>query len=108
MSSRIRREQRVRSAVGAAGWRQQARWPLQDARARLSTLVDEALAGRPQRIMRRGKEVAVLISAEEYARLQAPAHGLVEFFRTSPLAEAVAKGELVLERDRDPLRDVDL
>jgi hypothetical protein len=33
---------------------------------------------------------------------------LVEFFRTSPLAEAVSAGELDLERDRDPIRDLDL
>lgn len=28
---------------------------------------------------------------------------LIEFFRSSPLAEAVAEGELDLERERDPL-----
>jgi hypothetical protein len=29
--------------------------------------------------------------------------GLIEFFRTSPLAEAMAAGDLDLERERDPL-----
>jgi len=83
-------------------------WPVQEARARLSQLIDECLAGRPQRISRRGKDVAVLISAAEYDRLVAPRESLVEFFRNSPLAEAVAKEELDFERDRSPVRDVSL
>lgn len=83
-------------------------WPVQDARARLSHLIDEVLAGRPQRISRRGKDVAVLISAAEYDRLVKPRESLVEFFRNSPLAEAVAEGEVDLERDRSPIRDLSL
>jgi hypothetical protein len=31
--------------------------------------------------------------------------GLAEFFRHSPLAEAIAAGEIDLERDRDDIRD---
>ena len=83
-------------------------WQVQEARARLSSLIDEALAGRPQRISRRGKPVAVIISAADYDRLMAPRENLVEFFRNSPLAEAMAEGEIDLERDRDPIRDVPL
>jgi prevent-host-death family protein len=40
-------------------------WQVQEARARLSSLIDEALAGRPQRIRRRGTDVAVVISAAD-------------------------------------------
>jgi prevent-host-death family protein len=40
-------------------------WQVQEARARLSGLIDEALAGRPQRISRRGKQIAVIISAAD-------------------------------------------
>jgi prevent-host-death family protein len=79
-------------------------WQIQEARARLSSLVNEALAGRPQRISRHGKEVAVIISAADYDRLTAPRESLVEFFRNSPLAEAMVEGELDLERDRDAIR----
>jgi prevent-host-death family protein len=83
-------------------------WQVQEARARLSSLIDEALAGRPQRISRRGKRVAVIISAADYDRLTAPRENLVEFFRRSPLAEAMMAGEVDLERDRDAIRDLPL
>jgi prevent-host-death family protein len=81
-------------------------WQVQEARARLSSLIDEVLAGRPQRISRRGVEVAVLLSAADYDRLMAPRQSLVQFFRSSPLAEAMAAGELDLERGRDAIRDL--
>lgn len=81
-------------------------WPVQEARARLSKLIDQALAGRPQRIRRRGTEVAVVVSAVDYDRLTAPRESLVEFFRNSPLAEAIATGAFDWERDRDAIRDL--
>lgn len=83
-------------------------WPLQDARAHLSELVDAALAGRPQRLTRRGKDAVVVVSVEAYERLTAPRSDLVDFFQSSPLAEAVAEGEIGFERDPTPIRDVEL
>ena len=44
-------------------------WPLQDAKNRFSAIVDAAVAGNPQRVMRRGKPAVVVIAAEEYERL---------------------------------------
>jgi hypothetical protein len=38
----------------------------------------------------------------------APRENLVEFFRNSPLAEALAEGQIDLERDRDAIRDLPL
>jgi prevent-host-death family protein len=69
-------------------------------------LIDEALAGRPQRISRRGKDVAVVVAAADYDRLTKPRESMVDFFRNSPLAEAMAEGGLDLERERDPIRDL--
>jgi antitoxin Phd len=106
-----RRKPLANEGAGGAGGRSEAErrlWPVQEARARLSGLIDEVLAGRPQRISRRGKEVAVLISAAEYERLVTPRQSLVEFFRNSPLAEAMAEDELDLERDESPIRDISL
>lgn len=48
-----------------------ARWALQDAKNRLSEVVDAALRGEPQVVTRRGIETAVIISREEYARMTA-------------------------------------
>jgi len=83
-----------------------ARWQVQAARAQFSMLIDEALAGRPQRISRRGKDVAVVVAAADYDRLTKPRESMVDFFRNSPLAEAMAEGGLDLERERDPIRDL--
>lgn len=44
-------------------------WTLQDAKNKFSAVVDEALAGRPQEVTRRGKPAVVILSAEEYQRL---------------------------------------
>lgn len=45
-------------------------WPVQDAKARFSELLDIALKEGPQVVTRRGVEVAVIVSAEEWRRLQ--------------------------------------
>ena len=46
---------------------------LQDAKNRFSAVVQEALAGRPQAVSRRGKPAVVVVAAEEYDRLVAAA-----------------------------------
>jgi len=44
-------------------------WTLQDAKNKFSSVVNEAMAGRPQEVSRRGRPAVVVLSAEEYARL---------------------------------------
>jgi prevent-host-death family protein len=79
------------------------RWKLQDAKARLSELVDLALKGRPQRISRRGKEAVVVVRVTDFdARNKAG--DIVEFFSRSPHREI----ELAAPRRRDTGRDLDL
>lgn len=80
-------------------------WKLEDAKNRFSQVVREAQSRGPQRVTRNGRDAVVIVSADEYDRLVAPT-SLVDFFRSSPLAEAMAEGELELERDRDTGRDV--
>ena len=48
-------------------------WTLQDAKNRFSSVVEAALAGRPQEVTRRGKAAVVVLSAEAYHRLVAEA-----------------------------------
>ena len=45
-------------------------WTLQDAKNRFSAVVDAAARGEPQKVTRRGKWVSVVLSADEYERLQ--------------------------------------
>lgn len=46
-----------------------AQWQLQEAKNRLSALVDAAISGEPQQVTRRGKPAVVVIAAEDYERL---------------------------------------
>ena len=75
-------------------------WPLQDAKNRLSELVDRAKAGIPQIITRRGKQEVVVIGIEDFKKISAREKDLVEFLRSSPLVGV----DLQIERDPDPGR----
>ena len=44
-------------------------WSLEAAKSRFSTLVADALAGRPQHVTRRGKPAVVILSEADYAAL---------------------------------------
>ena len=48
-------------------------WPVQDAKARFSEMLDTCLKEGPQLVTKRGSEAAVLVPAEEWRRLQASA-----------------------------------
>jgi antitoxin Phd len=76
-------------------------WQLQEAKNRLSEVVEEALQHGPQVITRRGKETAILLSYAEYRRMLLGQEKLSEFFRSSPLAGV----DLDLTRDNSPTRD---
>ena len=81
-----------------------SRWKLQDAKNRLSEVVNEAVRSGPQIVTRRGEETAVILSMEDYRRLTRPDIALVEFFRSSPLVDV----ELDVSRSREPGRRVDM
>jgi prevent-host-death family protein len=48
-------------------------WPVQDAKARFSELLDACVSKGPQLVTRRGTETAVLVPIDEWRRLQAAA-----------------------------------
>ena len=80
-------------------------WQLQEAKNKLSELVDEAISGGPQVITRRGEEVAVVISSREYHELTSGQQSLIDFLRSSPLVGL----DLDLGRDKSAVRrDVEL
>ena len=80
-------------------------WKLEDAKNQFSKLVREALSKGPQVVTRHGEEQVVVLAVDEYRRLTQRG-SFVEFMRKSPLAKALAKGELELKRTRDLPRDV--
>ena len=79
-------------------------WALQDAKNKLSEVVDRSIAEGPQTITRRGRESAVVLSMKDFKRLTGPKGSLVSFLRDSPLAGV----DLDLERDEDFGRKVEL
>ena len=76
----------------------QGTWQIQEAKNKLSEVVEEAIEKGPQILTRRGVEVAVVLSFSEYLKLRKQQTPLSEFFQQSPL------GDLDLERDRSPVR----
>ena len=48
-------------------------WPVQDAKARFSELLDACISDGPQLVSRRGAEEAVLVPISEWKRLQSAA-----------------------------------
>ena len=79
-------------------------WALQDAKNKLSKLVDLAVHDGPQTITRRGKETAIVVSVEDFRKLTSGRDSLVSFLRDSPLAGV----DLDLERSGDYGREVEL
>lgn len=76
-------------------------WKLEDAKNRFSEVVRLALAHKPQRVTRGGRDAVIVLNAEDYEKLVAP-RDLVEFMQSSPLRGI----ELDLERQQDYGRDI--
>ncbi len=80
------------------------KWQLQEAKAKLSTLIKETKKGGPQQITVRGKAEAVILSAKQYEKLSSPENSFVEFMANSPL-----KGlDIKVQRDKSLCRDLEL
>ncbi len=83
-------------------------WQLQEAKNRFSEVVEEALTHGPQTVTRHGREVVVVLSMEEYRRMQKPKNNLHEFFQGLNLHGEDGSESLDLSRSRDYPRDIDL
>ena len=79
-------------------------WPLQEAKNKLSEVIDRAAKGGPQVVTRHGKRVAVIVSAQDFDRMRGAGLSLWQYLRAAP-----TKGvHLNIERDRSPGRAVKL
>ena len=74
-------------------------WNLQDAKARLSELVDRAVMGEPQIVLRRGHPAVVVLPYSEYEAKKKPRESLFSFLQNSPLRDV----ELDLSRAPDTI-----
>lgn len=78
-------------------------WKLQDAKTKLSEVVEEANTKGPQIITRHGTERAVILSIREYKALTAHKPNLRTYLLGGPKVD-----EFEVERDRDQGRDLTL
>ncbi len=80
-------------------------WQLQEAKNKLSELIDRAISEGPQIITRHGIAIAVVMPFANYKKLTAPQQRLGDFFLSSPLRNS----ELNLDRNPSTsLRTLDL
>ena len=79
------------------------RWLLKDAKAKFSELVRRVRSEGPQRVTVHGRDEVVIVSAEEFNRLQGQRTGaaLIAGMQASPYREV----EIAPERVRLPVRD---
>lgn len=80
-------------------------WQLQEAKNSLSQLIKEAANGDPQVVTVHGKPTAVVVSAEEYARLTRPRRGKLS---AALLLPDLAAEDLDFARSHDTGRNVDV
>lgn len=79
-------------------------WTVANAKAHLSQVIEQALRDGPQTITRRGRNAVVVVSAEEWESKTRRKGSLADFFAESPLRNS----GLVIERDRETPREIDL
>lgn len=76
-------------------------WQLQEAKSKLSLVINLAVSESPQLITRNGKPVAYIVSAEDYEREHKPS--MLEVLQSCPHKDI----ELDLERIKDYPRDIE-
>ena len=79
-------------------------WTVAQAKAKLSEVIENALAHGPQTITRNGRRTAVIVDAEEWERRTKRSGSLADFFKASPLRGSGLK----VRRSKDRLRPSDL
>ncbi len=79
------------------------KWQVNEAKGRFSELIERAQTEGPQVITRHGKDRAILLSVEDYEKLEAAKPDLRAYLLSGPRVE-----DFEIERSRDPGREADL
>ena len=82
-------------------------WPIQDAKARFSELLELTLRDGPQLVTKRGAEAAVLVPIQEWRRLQRSARPSLKdlLLAESPRMESPAPARGRLRRRKPDVMD---
>ena len=78
-------------------------WQVQDAKTRLSEVIERARTEGPQMITRHGKERAVVLSIEDYRTLAKHRPDFKSYLLGGPKAD-----DFTIERDQDRGRPIEL
>ncbi len=79
-------------------------WQIQDAKNKFSQVIGEALKNGPQIVTKHGEATAVILSVQDFKKLQQNRSNITEFFQSSPLVGV----ELEIDRIKDHPRSTDL
>jgi prevent-host-death family protein len=79
-------------------------WPVADAKAHFSEMIERALSEGPQVVTRKGKRTVVVVPVDEWERRVKRRGNLADFFAASPLRGS----GLAVDRVRDVPRRVSL
>ncbi len=77
-------------------------WNVTEAKTQLSQVIKHALEGKPQRIVRSGRDAVVVVSEAAFERATRRGRSVVELF------SALRGADLDLDRDRDYGRETPL
>ncbi len=83
------------------------KWQMQDAKAKFGEVVRRATAEGPQIVTYRGADMAVVLSVDEYRRLEAKRPSFVDHLLNGPKLDDKTV-DMINDRSRDMGRDVDL
>ena len=78
-------------------------WKLQDAKAKFSQLVENALKFGPQYVTRRGQEAVVVLSVKEYRKITSKKPSLKQFLLNCPKMDK----DFEFERQKDYSKGVE-
>ena len=83
------------------------KWQMQEAKAKFADVVRQAAAEGPQIVTYRGADTAVVLSIDEYRRLEAQRPVFVDHLFWGPKLDAETV-DLINQRSPDMGRDIDL
>jgi prevent-host-death family protein len=83
------------------------KWQMQEAKAKFAEVVKRAAAEGPQIVTYRGADAAVVLSIDEYRRLETKQPSFVEHLLEGPKLDDETV-EIINDRSRDMGREIDL
>jgi len=83
------------------------KWQMQEAKAKFADVVRQAAAEGPQIVTYRGADTAVVLSIDEYRRLEAKRPSFVDYLLSGPKLDDETV-DLINQRSTDMGRDIDL